>query len=132
MINGLYRSVLIPGYETGLKCRPTFRYWRKLEQSQWQSSEELRDRQVLALRRLLQHAAINCPFYAASWSALGLTPEHIDLLEDFERFPVVDRETIQRYRTEMCDSTRDQKLIHEGDWGVERCSSSVLLESRQQ
>ena len=124
MISGLYRSILIPSYETGLKRRRTFRYWSKLEQSQWQCSEELRDGQVLALRRLVQHAAIKCPFYAASWSALDLTPERIDRLEDFERFPVIDRETVQRYRTEMCVSTRDEKLIKKATGG----SSGVPLQ----
>ena len=124
MISGVYRSVLIPGFETALKRRRTFRYWRQLEHSQWQTLEELRDRQLLTLRRLLQHAATNCPFYAASWSALGLAPERIACLEDFERWPLVNRETVQQCRTDMRSTTDGEKIITKSTGG----SSGVPLQ----
>jgi phenylacetate-coenzyme A ligase PaaK-like adenylate-forming protein len=101
MFNRLYRHLLIPAYESQLKHRQTFRYLRDLEKSQWQSSAELRERQLTTLHNLLKHSAINCPYYKENWSRLDLNPSRIGALDDFRRWPLVDRETIRLNRNEM-------------------------------
>ena len=120
MISGVYRSVLIPGFETALKRRRTFRYWRRTRAQPMANLGRAQDGRPLTLRRLLQHAATNCPFYAASWSALGLAPERIACLEDFRRWPLVNRETVQQCRTDMRSTTDGEKIITKSTGGSKR------------
>ena len=53
MLEFIYRRLLIPAFESGVKRRRTFGYWRQLEESQWLSIEELRAHQLASLQRLL-------------------------------------------------------------------------------
>jgi len=51
MLAFLHGRVLIPAFESGLKRRKTFNYWRRLEASQWLPVAELQVRQAEALGR---------------------------------------------------------------------------------
>jgi phenylacetate-coenzyme A ligase PaaK-like adenylate-forming protein len=88
-------------YEGGLKRRPIFRYWEELERSQWLPAAGVAAIQLDALRNLLQHARATCPYYTAEWARRGLDPDGLGSLDDFRRWPVVDRETINAHRDAM-------------------------------
>ena len=98
MLSALYRRLLIPAYEQGLKRRQTFRYRRALEASQWWSYEQLREQQFVALRQLIEHAYAHCQYYHQQWSKLGLLPSKLRSFEDWQAWPVVDRHTVRRHR----------------------------------
>jgi phenylacetate-CoA ligase len=84
-----------------IKRRKTLTYWHDLEHSQWLSRDELKRRQLVALRKLLNHAAKHCPYYRKAWHREGLLPASINSLADFAAWPVIDRATIREHRAQM-------------------------------
>jgi len=124
MIELVYRHILIPAFESGLKWRKTFAYWRQLEQSQWLPAEELRNRQLGSLQKLLVHAAANCPWYRNTWHSLGLDPRHLFSLEGFQNWPLIDRDTIRAHRLTLRAARPELRLIKKATGG----SSGVPLE----
>src|SRR6266849_6583954 len=119
----LYRYVLLPAFEGGFKRRKTFRYWKDLERTQWLARTELEMLQFQALRRLVADAFANCGYYRDAWSKLDLHPEQLNLLEDFQRWPVTDRETILLNRLQMRNIQLQGRLLAKSTGG----SSGVPL-----
>src|SRR5579872_1708736 len=101
MIDLIYRYLLIPAFESGIKRRKTFAYWRQLERSQWLNADELQALQLAALKGLLVYAGSACPYYRDAWQASGLDPRDLGSIADFHRWPVIDRETIRTNRVQM-------------------------------
>lgn len=64
----------------------------QLEQSQWLSPEKLRERQMIQLKRLIQHAQATVPFYANSLQ--NLDAEHLDW-NNFRALPILSRRDLQ-------------------------------------
>jgi len=124
MLERFYRDIVIRGYESGFKRRRTFEFWNELERSQWLPPAELRERQLAALRRLLAHAAANCPYYGNAWESLELDPAGISSLADFQQWPVIDRDTIRQNRMAMRAAVPGLKLMKKATGG----SSGVPLE----
>src|SRR5215813_3116523 len=108
----LHRHVLLPAFESGLKRRNTFRYWRRLERSQWLTPAELEQSQFEALTRLIAHAFTNCPYYREAWMGQGLEPSKLQAPRDFRRWPVIDRHTIGEHRLRMRAAAAGLRLIH--------------------
>jgi phenylacetate-CoA ligase len=111
------RRNLIRAFEGGLKGRSTFGYWAELEASQWLSGAELRQRSLSALRRLLVHARDHCSYYGDIWRERGLEPEALRALEDFRRWPVVDRETFRAQSAGIRAEAPGLRRIHKATGG---------------
>jgi len=124
MIDLIYRHILIPTFESGIKRRKTFAYWRQLERSQWLGLEELRASQQMGLSRLLVHAGVSCPYYRDAWQARRLDPRGVGSLADFQQWPVIDRETIRQNRCQMRSESGRMPLMKKATGG----SSGVPLE----
>ena len=118
------RRGLIRLYEGGWHRRPVFPYWNALEASQWWSAERLAALQLTRLQALLVHAQLTSPWYAESWRAGGLDARAITTLEDFQRWPVIDRETVRSHRLAMRSKTPGMRLIAKATGG----SSGVPLQ----
>jgi phenylacetate-CoA ligase len=119
-----HRHVLLPAYETVVRRRQTFRYWRDLEQSQWMTRESLAEIQWAALRRIVQYAGERCPYYREAWSALGLNPVDLQNRSDFAHWPVIDREIARNNRGRMRAESSGMKLMQRstsGTTGVPFC-----------
>ncbi len=123
MLQTLYRHVVLPAYEVGLKRRKAFRYWRDLERTQWLPRRELERLQFEALRRLLRHAYENCPYYRQAWLERGLNPEGLTDPAGFAEWPVITRETICQDRLRMRATVPRLRLMHKATGG----SSGVPL-----
>jgi phenylacetate-CoA ligase len=119
----LFRNIFLPVYETWLKRRKTFRYLRELERSQWLSRRELEALQLAGLKGLVSHAFQNCPYYRETWARQGLDPRRLETLEDFQRWPVIDRDTIRENRVRMRAQVADLRLLQKATGG----SSGVPL-----
>jgi phenylacetate-CoA ligase len=113
----VFRDVIIRGFESGVKRRPTFAYWRELERSQWESRAQLERRQLHALQRLVRHAAVSCPYYTGEWRRLGLSPDVPASLDDFRRWPLVTRDTIRAHRERMRAVHPPMRLIAKATGG---------------
>lgn len=124
MIDLFYRHLLIRAFESGIKRRKTFAYWRQLERSQWLRLDELRALQLTALNTLLTHAMTSCPYYRGAWQLLDLDPHGVRSIDDFQQWPVIDRETIRDNRFQMRAAAPQMRLMKKATGG----SSGVPLE----
>jgi len=124
MIDLFYRHLLIRAFESGIKRRKTFAYWRQLERSQWLGWEDLRALQLTALNKLLAHASSACPYYRDAWQSLGLDAQAVRSIADFQQWPVIDRETIRNNRCQMRGASAPLRLLKKATGG----SSGVPLE----
>jgi phenylacetate-CoA ligase len=115
---------LIRLYEGAWHRRPVFRYWRALEASQWWPIERLEALRLERLRVLLQRAASETGWYADAWRRLGLDPSSVRTLDDLQRWPVLDRETIRTHREAMRSRAPGIRLISKATGG----SSGVPLQ----
>ncbi len=120
----IHRHILLPGFETGMKRRRTFGYWRELERSQWLTPPELEAVQFRALSRLVTHAYDRCPYYRGAWDRLGLHPRQLIHAAGFAAWPVIDRDTIREHRVAMRAASPSLPLISKSTGG----SSGVPLQ----
>ena len=87
----IFRSVLFPVWERRIRQRPVIERWAELKRTQWASLDELRAIQSRELRRLVEHAYENVPFYRDRFDAAGVTPADIRTPEDLRKLPVLRR-----------------------------------------
>jgi phenylacetate-CoA ligase len=119
----LFRHLVLPAFEGVFKRRKTFRYWKELERTQWLSRSELEQIQFEGLGKLLSHGYAHCPYYRATWREAGLDPNRLQSLTDFERWPLVRRETIAEHRLQMRSERPVSRLLAKATGG----SSGVPL-----
>jgi phenylacetate-CoA ligase len=97
----LYFSFLYPFYESTLRKRKTFDHYRYLKDTQWRSRDELLDIQFGELKKLLEHAYEQVPFYRDSFREVGITPDDIKGHEDLRHLPVIDKNVIRENKERM-------------------------------
>jgi phenylacetate-CoA ligase len=88
----LFRSVLLPAWESTIRRRPTLARHEFLERTQWRSLDELYAIQAGALRRLVRHAAAHVPLYRERFAQAGVTSDDIRRPEDLHKLPILSRE----------------------------------------
>jgi phenylacetate-CoA ligase len=71
------------------------RYEREFERSQFLSADEIRELQERRMRRLLDHAYAQCPYYRAHFERLGMRPGDVRSPEDLRALPVLEKRAIQ-------------------------------------
>ncbi|MET0582205.1 MAG: phenylacetate--CoA ligase family protein [Pseudoxanthomonas sp.] len=92
----LFRRVLFPAYESGLRRRKTLAYLREYERSQWRPPEETEALQWRKLQDLLRHCWEQVPYYREQWKALGISaPGDIASPADYARLPVLNKPEIR-------------------------------------
>ena len=89
------RKIVIPSHER-LLGRPTMRYLRELDTSQWLSPSALREVQGHKLRELLRHAHANVPFYRRRMERASVDIDASDPFDALSRLPLLDKPTIRR------------------------------------
>ena len=80
--------------------------------------------QLTELQNLLVHAGAACPYYRDAWQSLKLDPRGVRSIEDFQQWPVIDRETIRDNRSQMRGASAEMRLMKKATGG----SSGVPLE----
>ncbi|MGH7415893.1 MAG: phenylacetate--CoA ligase family protein, partial [Candidatus Rokuibacteriota bacterium] len=90
----LVGHILFPLHER-LKRKPTFRYLRELERTQWLDGEALAEYRRRRLQRLLRFAYDHVPHYRSVMDERGLAPERLQAFEDLRRLPLLTREVLQ-------------------------------------
>lgn len=92
----LFRRVLFPAYETGLRRRGTLGYIGEYGRSQWLDREGIEDLQWQRLQKLLRHCWERVPYYRNQWQGLGImAAEDIGSRADFARLPVLTKQDIR-------------------------------------
>lgn len=91
----LFRRVLFPLYEGGLRRRGTLRHLREYERSQWLDPAQLAELQWRKLSRLVEHCWNEVPYYRRRWSEAGATLHDIRTPEDYARLPLLTKDDIR-------------------------------------
>ncbi len=91
--------------------RRTFSFLRDLEQTQHWSREKLRELQFDRLKRIVEHAYEKSDYWQSTMKHLGLTPKQIHSLDDLQRFPLLDKETVRTERERMVDRVGRRRLM---------------------
>lgn len=92
----VFRHVLFPAYESGLRRRKTLQYLREYEQSQWMPFEQVQALQWQKLQRLIRHCWEQVPYYRERWQPLGITrPDDIASPADYARLPALQKPEIR-------------------------------------
>ncbi len=94
MNSSLVRHVLFPLHER-LKRKPTFRWLAELERTQWLSPKSLAEYQFARLRRLVEFAYANVPYYRATLDEHGVPPQRLQSPHDLRDFPLLTKELIR-------------------------------------
>jgi phenylacetate-CoA ligase len=109
MLPVIARRLICPAHEA-LLGRPTLRYLRELERSQWTSPDELRAVQGAKLRALLRHAHAHTPFYRRRFREAGIDRDPDDPLEALGRLPLLGKSEIR--------ASIDDMLWHDAPGGL--------------
>jgi phenylacetate-CoA ligase len=90
----LLARALFPAYEAA-RGRPTVPLMRSLANTERWPLHALRDLQLGLLRRLLRHAYMSTSYYRQLFVERDLVPDDIETLADFQRLPLLDRDTVR-------------------------------------
>lgn len=111
MLDFLNRHVVQPLYAAKAGSSH-LRYMRLVKQTQFDSPEVVRARQLVALKAILRHAYATAPFYRQSWDAAGVHPNDVREFADLEHFPIVTKADLRVRGAEfLSEAYRGQKLL---------------------
>ncbi|SFW22127.1 phenylacetate--CoA ligase family protein [Luteibacter sp. UNCMF366Tsu5.1] len=113
----LFRHVLWPAYEGGLRRRDTPRYMRRYERDQWLAPEEIQALQFQRLTRLLDWCYREVPYYRRRWDALGIVPRDIRSMADFAALPVLTKADIRDNADELKATSLKDSLQYKATGG---------------
>lgn len=88
----VFQKLLYPGWESGVRRRPTLSYLEQLERSEWRSLDELKAFQGAELRKLIDRAYNHSPHYRRAFSERGLVPSDIRTIDDLPKLPLLARQ----------------------------------------
>jgi len=69
--------------------------FKEISESQWWPKDKLDDFQFRLLEELLIHCKNNVPYYTELFQSIGFDPEKSFQLEDLQRIPILNKETIR-------------------------------------
>lgn len=92
----LFRKVLYPAYESGLRRRDTLRHLRQYERDQWRSADEIEALQWRKLQALIAHCWNHVPFYRTFWGEAGVAAA-ADIRDrgDYAKLPLLTKPLIR-------------------------------------
>lgn len=93
----VFHELLYPSWESGLRKRPTLKYVRDLERTQWCSFDELIALQTRALLRLLEHVFHNVPYARERYRSAGVELGDVRSLDDLRKLPLLSREEAMQH-----------------------------------
>jgi phenylacetate-CoA ligase len=107
----VFRHVLFPAYEVGLRRRRTLAYLAEYQRDQWLAPEQIMALQWQRLQRLLEHCQREVPYYRRRWHELGIVAADIRNLDDYAKLPVLTKADIRNHFDELtANSCRDRLL----------------------
>lgn len=106
----LFRHVLYPAYESGLRRRKTLPWLREYEASQWLSREQIDALQWRKLKALLDYCYANVPYYRRQWMQEGIHPDDIRTRADFCKLPRLTKHDI-RHNFEQLQAPQYRKQM---------------------
>ena len=91
--------------------RRTFSYLRELEETQHWSRAKLEQLQFDRLRQVVAAAYNKTEYWQSTMKQHGLAPGDICLLDDLQKFPLLEKETVRAERERMVDRAGRRRLM---------------------
>ncbi|MBK8996579.1 MAG: phenylacetate--CoA ligase family protein [Myxococcales bacterium] len=108
----LFREILHPTWESGVRRRPTLAHLRELDRSQWLSHDELIELQSRSLGRLLRHAQANVPYYRRAFERAGVDAGDVKNVEDLQKLPLLTREAARETLSDRSSTRAPFPEVH--------------------
>lgn len=70
--------------------------YKRLVENQWKSRDELKKEQEKKLRNMINFCYKEVPYYHTLFKELKLTPDDIKTIEDLQKIPILNKDTINR------------------------------------
>ena len=113
----LFRHVLFPLYESGLRGRKTLRYLAEYERDQWLAPEQIAELQWRKLKALLEHCHREVPYYRRRFKEIGATPDDIQTLADYARLPVLTKADIRANFDDIAAESWRGRILYKATGG---------------
>ncbi len=113
----VFRHVLYPAYEGGLRGRRTLTYLKEYQRDQWLDPEQIAALQWQRLERLLEHCEREVPYYRQRWRELGITVADIRNLDDYARLPVLTKGDIRDHFDDLKSTSMRDSLLYKATGG---------------
>jgi len=84
-------------FKTGylLKRPKVIHYYNEFNKNQWKPFEILKHQQELQLKKLIDFAYNNVPYYSKLFNQIDIKPSDINTIEDLERMPILTKQIIK-------------------------------------
>jgi phenylacetate-CoA ligase len=93
-----------------LRKEPVLRRLNEIRTTQWLAHEELVEKQLCKLKKIIEYAYNNVSFYKEKYQMSGVHPDDLKTIDDIEKFPIITREDIQRNIEKMYGSKRPNSV----------------------
>lgn len=110
------------------KRKPTHARLRELEQSEWLAPETIRARQLDRLRRHLEFAYRDVPYYTRLFDEHGVKPAAIERLEDLARIPCLTKDIIRARFADLQPRDRPRHVQSRASGGSTGAPVTVLVD----
>lgn len=118
MYGPLFRRILFPVYESGLRRRATLAHLDEYQRSQWLAPEELAALQWRKLQQLVAHCWEQVPYYRARWEQAGVAgPQDIRTPGDYARLPVLTKADVRANFEALHDRDHAGKMLYKTTGG---------------
>ncbi|HXK16289.1 MAG TPA: hypothetical protein VNG33_00695 [Polyangiaceae bacterium] len=113
----VFKHLLLPAWERGVRGRETLSYLDQLEQTQWFSREELDALETHALVQLLDYAGSNVPYYRELFRKFRFDPRGVRSRADLAELPLLTREIVRERYADLVDPAHRGKNLKKGTSG---------------
>lgn len=82
-----------------------------LQESQWWSTKQIKDYQLMQLHKIINHAYNNVPYYKKVFDERGLKPEDISDFDDLKKLPYLTKDIIRENINELLVTKYNKKKL---------------------
>ena len=107
------------------------RILRTLRNNVWLKTSELEAIQEKKLKRILNHAYRNVPFYHRLFDSVGVKPDDIKTIEDLSKIPIITKLQLKNAKKEIIARNVDLNNCIEQSTGGSTGSPLILLFSKE-
>jgi phenylacetate-CoA ligase len=87
---------------------------KELLRNEKMDSSELGNLQLERLKEIITHAFKNVPFYKKLFNNIGFKPQELQSIEDLDRLPILDKETVRKQLGEFVASNINRHFLVQG------------------
>jgi len=78
-----------------IRKEKVWKYMKEIDKYQWLNPDSLKELQWRKLKKVLNFAYNNIPYYRKTWQNLGIHPNDIKTINDFGKLPILTKEILK-------------------------------------